>query len=56
MSLKDEVKIPVWLVTLLISAFFTMEFMLFTNINSRLDRIETKLDNHITIKTEYAKK
>jgi len=52
---KDSVSIPIWLMTIIISCFLSLILLEYTNLNSRLARIEIKLDNHIMQKN-YAEK
>jgi Flp pilus assembly protein protease CpaA len=44
-----NINLPVWLVTILIGVFLALIGLLFNSIDNRLNRIETKLDQHIMI-------
>jgi hypothetical protein len=49
-DLKDsKVVIPVWLMTIIITVFLSLIAILYNDITSRLDRIESKIDSHLLL-------
>jgi hypothetical protein len=49
-DLKDsKVVLPVWLMTLIITVFLSLIGLIYNDITSRLDRIESKIDSHLLL-------
>jgi hypothetical protein len=47
------VHLPTWFAAILLTASLTVIGYLFNNINNRLDRLETKLDNYIMLHYDH---